>query len=119
MACVEIKTRTNENIIVTAKEELTNHGCVVYCSHKDIIFQDCVPSVNREKILYQAAISNYNIGIFVIAKVEDEERIIVQILNNAISYTTRLDHREWLVPVAYQLLGWLYEEEVIARGYLF
>ena len=61
-------------------------------------------------MLHQAAILSYSIRIFVTAKVEEEEGIIVQILNIAISYAIRLEHLDRLAPVAYQLLGWLQEK---------
>ena len=99
MACIEIKICTSENTIVVAEDTLTNHDRIIYCSCNDGVFKYCVPSINREKILHQDAISNYNIGIFVTSKVEEEDGSIFQILNITISYAIRLEHQERLVPV--------------------
>ena len=84
-ACVEIKTRVADSTITIANKALAKHDRFVRCNYGDIVFKDCVPHNNCIQVIHQACASKFNTGMFVTAKVEEEEGSIVQIV--VVSFT--------------------------------
>ena len=118
LACVEIKTRVSENTIDAAEAALSDHGRIVKCRYGDATFKECVPANNRGQVLHQATICHFLTGVFVTAKVEEEEGSIIQIVIIKFDNAHLEQHRETLLPWADTLIGWMYESHVRERGYL-
>ena len=118
MACVEIKTRVSANTIDDAVTARENYGEIVHCTYGDDIFNGCVPSNNAKQILHQALVTNFEYGVFVTAKVEEEEGSLVQIVVVRIPVELKLAHAEKLLTIGEVLLRWRYLDEVITKGYL-
>ena len=84
----------------------------------DDTFNKCVPAENRHQVLHQAAITKLAVGVFVTAKVEEEQGSIVQIVIVRIQPVQHVVHVHKLLPVAETLIGWVYNDDNIIRGRL-
>ena len=100
VACVEIKTRVKPLTIEKAETARRQFGRVVWCYYDDETFKKCVPSENRQQVLHQAAVTKLSVGVFVTAKVEENQGSIVQIIIAKITSVQRITHIHKLLPVA-------------------
>jgi hypothetical protein len=118
-ACVETKTRVAEKTIHLAADARLAHGRIVLCAYDDVAFKRCVPREHRHQMLHQAFVANFGVGVYVVAMSNDEDGgSIVQIVVATITNSARALHRARLEAVTKPVLGWLYKEEIIERGYL-
>ncbi|KAG7362530.1 hypothetical protein IV203_025414 [Nitzschia inconspicua] len=79
---------------------------------------DCVPAANRSQVLHQALVTGFQHGVFVVCKLEEGQGSIVQIVAIRISTEKRDEYAKNLYKVVNPLLGFLHNEDVIARGIL-
>ena len=118
VACVEIKTRVKPLTITKAENTRRQFGRVVWCDFDDETFKKCVPSENRQQVLHQAAVTKLSVGVFVTAKVEENQGSIIQIVIVKITSQQRLAHIHKLLPVAEAIMGWVYKGTNMLRGRL-
>ncbi|KAG7345429.1 hypothetical protein IV203_032960 [Nitzschia inconspicua] len=102
------------------KRELARkkHGSFVNCYYGDAVFNDCVPAANQSQVLHQALVTGFQHGVFVVCKLEEGQGSIVQIVAIRISTEKRDEYAKNLCKVVNPLLGFLHNEDVIARGIL-
>ena len=118
-ACVEIKTRTNEDTTIEKAEAAKRmHGRVSRCTFGDDTFNDCVVSENRKQVMQQAFVTGFNHGVYVVAKVQEGEGSIVQIVVISIPDNDINTHGAKLIEVGTSLIGWLHRPELLEKGYL-
>ncbi|KAG7365694.1 hypothetical protein IV203_025135 [Nitzschia inconspicua] len=118
LCCLEIKTRVSESTIAKAELARKKHGSFVNCYYGDAVFNDCVPAANRSQVLHQALVTGFQHGVFVVCKLEEGQGSIVQIVAIRISTEKRDEYAKNLCKVVNPLLGFLHNEDVIARGIL-
>ena len=117
-ACIEIKTRVKPTTIAKAEAARAECGRVVWCYFGDVTFNKCVPAENRHQVLHQAAVTKLAVGVFVTAKVEEDQGSIVQIVIVRIQPVQHVAHIHKLLPVAEALIGWVYNDDNMIRGRL-
>ncbi len=115
---VEMKTRQTGKTISGANEAVQNYGQLVFCKYDDDIFKGCVPASNRKQLLHQAMVTNLKYGLFVTAVAFDNESEVIQYVVVEFSHDLREDHYMLLKTVGEPLVGWLYDKELLSRGYL-
>ena len=115
---MEVKTRVKPLTIKRAEDARRECGRVVWCYFDDDTFKKCVPAANRQQVLHQAAVTKLSVGIFVTAKVEENQGSIVQIVIAKITPVQRVMHVHKLLPVAETIIGWVYNDDNISRGRL-
>lgn len=118
-ACIEIKKRTDWAEVEDAEDAATDHGSTVHCKFGDDVFKECVPPNDRHQVLQQAIVTGLDYGIFVTSKQDSgEEESIVQIVVVKILESDKRDVSEFMLRVGDELVGWIYEEAIMTRGYL-
>ena len=118
VACVEIKTRVGDDSIRKATKAARDHGRVVNCAHNDEVFKKCVPSEHRSQVLHQAWVCGLDVGVYVVSKVANNQGTLLQIVVATISQEAKANHESNLVAIARPLLGWIYNEVVLEKGFL-
>ena len=117
-ACVEIKTRTTDNTILQAETVASEFGRTVHCSYGDTTFSKCIPTEHQTQILHQAVVTGLDYGVYVVSKVDDLEGCIIQIIIVHMSQDVKDGYSKSIQKLGSALLEWLYNDEVIIRGYL-
>ena len=93
-------------------------GRVVWCYFNDENFKKCVPAENCHQVLHQAAITKLSVGVFVTAKLEEDQGSIVQIVIAKITAIQRMQYVHKLLPLADMIIGWIFEEDNVEKMYL-
>jgi hypothetical protein len=68
--------------------------------------------------MHQAFVTGLHWAVFVTAKLEADEGSIVQYVVARVPDLAKREYADVLIPRATALVGWLHDEEVLARGYL-
>ena len=118
LACLEIKTRVSENTINVTEEAARKYGRLVYCTFDDEKFKICVPASNRKQIIHQALVTGLKYGVFVVAKVEEGEGSLIQTVVVKILDDQKEAHATPLKTIGKALLGWIYDPNLLSKGYL-
>ena len=108
----------SENTINVAEEAARKYGRLVYCTFDDEKFKICVPASNRKKIMHQALVTGFNYGVFVVAKVEEGEGALIQTVVVKILDAQKEAHATPLKTIGKALLGWIYDPNLLSKGYL-
>jgi len=118
MEYVEIKTRVATSIIDLVESIMKQHGIIVWCLYGDDTFKGCVPSGNRGQVIHQTCVGNFSHNFYGTAKVEEEDRSIVQITILKFAQIGVDEYKSLLYPVTRLFLGWFYTPELMLKGYL-
>ena len=126
LVCVEIKTRVSDNTILKAEsareyakeKSVDGDGKIVVCEYDDNIFKKCVPSANRKQVIHQAVVSGLSWGVFITAKLEEEQGSVVQTVFVKFANEAKIKYSDVLLRFAKPLSLWIFNQEAIDRGYL-
>ena len=80
------------------------HGRVVSCVYGDDKFKACVFSEHRGQVIHQAAITGFDHGVYISAKLEEGKGSIVQVVIFKIPDSVKENHLTELLVLAEPLL---------------
>lgn len=115
---MEIKTRVSDVEQEKALNALNRHGRVVYCTFQDSVFNACVPKVHHGQVLHQAYVTGFDVGVYVVSNLSRNlGGTITQLVFITFTTSIKRTHASKVKKIAEPLLGWMYNENLIRRGY--